>query len=618
MRDALLRRKSFLNEYGFEIDPEFGLIGSDIKLKRRKFYATIRRLYKEAKPTLTIRDLNNRNVRVSFVDRNLGVVRFEKKGNAYVLSNLWMLSPDSDLVLANFDAVTKQHAIPLRWKVKWKQRLAQGPLNDDEVDDLSELLQDTPKSVRDGILSDIEKGTSAVDGLIPSSSRYYSLLVGEYDPDLRLAEYAEEVATARLSDLTENYGDYGLLSAFLLSSHPSIVDRINLGGIPPDVILRVWDFLATSGDLISQLGAVEVGIENLPKYPSIEESLVEMVKCLEADDPEAEESRYSLLSSLIVLTDARHSEIGLKESALPYWRRLASIAHASLIERCMIKGRVRLKPMTEWAMSTGAHRFYLQSLCDLRFEPKWTPEFMSAKQLKAEFIGRMLNACKRNSEQLKGTELSQFTSDDGKFSLYRHMRFPFPYLPGPLEGGAPSIMNVPPDIAQGIEEALSAKTIDQSSFAALINSALLFDLKEKWAELAAVAIRSVNHYVKRGDTSCSAFPLIYGLATVAAVTRNEALAEELRPLTWRSKWLGANDLTVDSIFLVGMTASAAHSDKTPWCNSVGSWLSDLAFGDLNADEAKSLHGRICTLCEIVPDLWSTLGRAEAATASLSN
>ena len=76
----------------------------------------------------------------------------------------------------------------------------------------------------------------------------------------------------------------------------------------------------------------------------------------------------------------------------PFWRRLASIAHASVLERQIIAAGIPLAFIIEEVTKARGHLYFLQSLIDLRREPRWLPEYVLPGQLKAECIGRIAGA----------------------------------------------------------------------------------------------------------------------------------------------------------------------------------------------------------------------------------
>ena len=45
---------------------------------------------------------------------------------------------------------------------------------------------------------------------------------------------------------------------------------------------------------------------------------------------------------------------------------------------------------------------------------------------------------------------------------------------------------------------------------------------------------------------------------------------------------------------------------------VGEWLTELAFGEFKGDEGTVLHANLRYLCHVVPELWVSCGKADAA------
>ena len=66
-----------------------------------------------------------------------------------------------------------------------------------------------------------------------------------------------------------------------------------------------------------------------------------------------------------------------------------------------------------------------------------------------------------------------------------------------------------------------------------------------------------------------------------------------------------------------LSAAASRSDLTEWTEFVGEWLTELAFEDLNEEEGRFLHEALKLLCQIVPQLWVTCGRADAALEAVN-
>lgn len=72
------------------------------------------------------------------------------------------------------------------------------------------------------------------------------------------------------------------------------------------------------------------------------------------------------------------------------------------------------------------------------------------------------------------------------------------------------------------------------------------------------------------------------------------------------------ELSIQEFITICLVATASRSELNEWTEFVGDWLTELAFSDLKADEARELHSCLNWLCHVVPELWVSCGRADAA------
>jgi hypothetical protein len=253
---------------------------------------------------------------------------------------------------------------------------------------------------------------------------------------------------------------------------------------------------------------------------------------------------------------------------------------------------------------------------DLRSEPRWLPEFLAPDQLKAEFVGRISAAMTVNKDKIRSSDLQSLALDKAG-PLQSLIVFPAPFLPGPLEGGVEAIQPMPPEIEQQVSADLKADVVTPRSFLGLVNTALIFKLGPQMADLAAEALRRTKYQLREVGVNVPALSLLYGLAIVAAVTRSDGLATEVRILVRVVRRRPGVGIDLNDTLRIAMMAAAAHADIDKWCTFVGEWLTELAYEDLTRSDARALSNRIRALCQIERRLWSTCARADAACASLS-
>lgn len=617
LKSALLSRDSFRSKYGFTVDVQLSFDDTGVSISRSSLFACIRNALKDPDEKPDIKDKNGNVWLVEVVDATLGKAKLSQGERSLLLPEFWMLFEDAGARLSNFKRVAMDLNLPAASRSYWAKRLEASPLDDGEVDELLDDIKETPVHVIERITAEVEKGHSSFESLAPRSARYFDRLAGECVQEAVLKSYVQNELRTHLSGLVSWKMAEGIKLALLLSAHSSIPPEIDLDQVSQHELEAIFEEVERNGDRLSQLGAIELGLSVFDQHPQLESAIVGMIEQIRDDDADSPNSRFRLLSALAVLVEGEVSRAKTLPNKPPFWRRLATIAQASLIERCICSHPVDVETLTEWANAGRGQQFYLQTLCDLRLEPKWIPDFISPEQLKAEFVGRIANAGQLHKDKITSRMIRDLTLTKAKGSIKGQVHFPMPFFPGPLEGSTTSEIQMPSDLASSIDEALSQESIDGKSFVGLINSALIFKLDSKFADQAVQALQRARHYLKQGADSGTLFHLLSGLASVAAVTRSSQLAEELRILIRRSKVAGAVDVSVDNLFRIGMVAAASHPELEDWCAYVGEWCTELAYSDLSRDEAIRLHSHVKCLCSIVPELWTTLGRGEAALASLA-
>lgn len=312
-----------------------------------------------------------------------------------------------------------------------------------------------------------------IDLFVPDQVIYFDRLVGKpkQEDDLKSFFRAHAVADERL----------GLAELLLLSSHPFGPENIRLDKLDKADVLGFYDRLEHAGDRTSQLGAIESGLRSLHKVPELAPHLSRMIHTIKADDPNDKTGRLELLSSLIILVDGELARTGICRDRQPFWRRLAAIAQASVIERAIVAVNSLPDDFIQWCHDSRHLHFYLQTFSDMRREPRWIPDFLSASQLRAEFIGRIVAAAPPEVGLLFDEGSRYLFDRDSSTSLFAEITFPSSFLPGPLEGGLPPTALMPQEIEDNLNAMLRSETITAKSFVTLVNSALLYPLKDEFA-----------------------------------------------------------------------------------------------------------------------------------------
>ena len=457
----------------------------------------------------------------------------------------------------------------------------------------------------------------SVSSLVPSSRRYFERLVGVYDESVSIRDYASSSGRKLFDQLSAWRPDDGFLYSLFLSSHASLTEEINVDQLNSENLVQAFEFLDKHGDRISQLGAIEVGLRVLPSRPEIEQALISLIERIRDDDVHGQMSSFKLLSALFCLVDGELSRTRLFSAGPSFYRRLAALSHAALIHRQLVSLSIDIDKFSEWAFNNCGW-FYIQSLVDMRSEPRWNPNFAMAVQMKADFIGRILIASKKYEQNITGSQIHDLVFGDGAGSLQSFNDFLETWFLGPLEGTEATPNVLPREFAEAIETQLGAEEVGPSSFPALVNFSLIYRISTDQAELVTTALKRTNHHLRNIEDKSQLIVILEGLSTVAAVARSPALADELQILVRKYRRDATYKLSIQEFITICLVAAASHSDLNEWTEFVGDCLTELAFSDLNDDEAREFHSWLNCLCHIVPELWVSCGRADAALSALIN
>ncbi|RQV38955.1 hypothetical protein DF027_07695 [Burkholderia cenocepacia] len=319
---------------------------------------------------------------------------------------------------------------------------------------------------------------------------------------------------------------------------------------------------------------------------------------------------FALLSALFICIYGQMARCRILASWQPFARRMASLAHASMVIRQIVEVVVDRTQLIRWLLDTNDAHFFMQVLVDMRVEPRWFPELGAAEQWRTELLGRVWLAAISAPDAVKALGLSDRLADGGPQSFIDEIDRLAVLLPGPLEGGASSPFEIGPQSMSEIEARL-AETVDTTAFSGLLNASMFLHVPPRLGDLAAEALER-NHYQIMVDERVSLPTCLHGLASVAAILRNIRLCDAIHTalrVSWR---LHPGQLTADELFRAGVVACAAHEELVDWSENIGRFMTELSLSDLSIEDASTLLSHLSALCHLKPELWGTCGQAHAA------
>src|SRR5262249_16229568 len=154
---------------------------------------------------------------------------------------------------------------------------------------------------------------------------------GAHEDGQTLETFAKQVIPEHVRTLINWRPFEGYQFALLLAAQPTLSSVVIEANIDPDIFSQIIDWASTKGDLMSHTAVFEAGLLRSNANPNLHSELAALVKTIIADGEEPL-TRYNLHSALIMAVYGEIAQTRVLASKPPFWRKLAAIAHASLIE----------------------------------------------------------------------------------------------------------------------------------------------------------------------------------------------------------------------------------------------------------------------------------------------
>ena len=618
VRDAVIEDVDFLNEVGLqqEVDAVISF-GDGVAFSLRKLVSVIKSIDSMSGSAL-LDDKKGRAWEVS-LKKSVGSVTsavlsdgnatLEYPSAALFLGDVEDRSRSLDLMIGNC-------GLPQEDYDRWKCLVFSGPIACEQIAEIYQDIEDTPARFMSRMSTCIRSGDGRSDIWIPASRRYFERLVGDIGASKTVAEHVNCGARKRIEELVRWDNKKGLLYSLPLSSYSAFSDVLPLQELSDETINEVYEFLIIQGDMLSKVAFIEAMMSVVSTRPHSHELVANIIQSLLDEDVESSCNGFLVLSRLFMLVDSELSTRGSFRDCPPFYRRQAAFAHASLIQRQFNIEDATPGAICEWVENNRGYQFYLQTVADMRLEPRWDPDLVDSAQLKQEFLGRLLNVAEKFKGDIPEGRLTELLLGSKKCEagLAAHVVHLRPYYPGPLEGSLPPRSELPASLRIEIDKQLKEE-VGLSSFAAVITLANVFEFDADISAQLANMLKEKRQYLRSVSNENEIFVVLTGLAKVAAVTRCTELAHEVRVLVGKHRGVSHSQLPIVYALGVLLISAASNSELNEWLYFVRQSFEDLAFGNLQKEEARQLHGCLKMACTAVPDLWLVTGGVEAALSA---
>jgi hypothetical protein len=182
---------------------------------------------------------------------------------------------------------------------------------------------------------------------------------------------------------------------------PGLVPIEKYRAVEADVVLQAVERVVGFPDHFALAGAFEICADWASRDKRFEVVGAKILDQLLGDMDSLKET-CTFFAASYVMTLARLAQHKEWRRKPPFWRRVTAAAHASLIVRAC--GVANAENLFSWAMENSGKPFVFSVLLEGAEEPRWKPEWTTAKHLVADVFGRVDVATKNIPEANRPTE----------------------------------------------------------------------------------------------------------------------------------------------------------------------------------------------------------------------
>jgi hypothetical protein len=281
----------------------------------------------------------------------------------------------------------------------WRKTVRFGTPRDEDFVRLAEALRETPETFTEAISKPQNLNG---DNMVPHGLRYYGRLVGPIPKGGTLSNYVKTELNSFQKHMFKK-GNTGVRRIAFGNLSASVLPFGSMARLPFDAVGQ----LAQSHDPVSLLFGFEARVE---RYRTGDRRALalgrRLLERLFKDDSWLNK-RCEVFSACAIISSSRLRTLAEQNGASLYWFRLAAFAHTGVLTNALANIR-DTKGFLKWALEHFSGAYTWHAVVDLREEPRWDSEWTSPEAIKAELVGRCINAMGRlaRRELLRGKRSS--------------------------------------------------------------------------------------------------------------------------------------------------------------------------------------------------------------------
>jgi hypothetical protein len=365
-------------------------IGEGIVVLREQLFAALRSAV-DGLPIAKLLDQNNADIDIDIEINPDGSGTFTSGERKFRFPFVTLLSSEPQKRFSAFDNFLERFPINESAAASLRTLVQRSHYRDEDFISIVTMLESSPEMfcerLREKTRPKGQEGRLSVDDLLPDDIHYWDHLIALPRQSSTLAEYLEnELKEARQARLAKG-ANYALHSMALTFGAPALVPHALMQELRADALAPILESLCEVDDHFSLLGAYEICAGRFTedqRFVAIGERLLDRLFA----EKDRLKAACALFGAVFVVTTAHLAEHETLGRHPVYWRRLAAVAHASLVVRICESSGIKPEEISAWAMRVAGEAYFLSVLSDFAVEPQWRPEWIVTHFLVADAFGR--------------------------------------------------------------------------------------------------------------------------------------------------------------------------------------------------------------------------------------
>ncbi len=574
LRDDLAARDNIREWLELSSDYALSFAGAKSDTSRRAICDVVRKaMSTDAVGFHDVHDLDGNTWKIEvFSDDHARRVRLHPDGAPLELPHAYVFSSNPAERIAGFQADVSRLRLDQEAAAHWLSALEARSFSDEEFSKLHADLSATPEVVKASLYESIANLEMRVDVLVPEDDRYYLRLVGSISTPGGFDRYIELFAKEHLS------GQAIVPDILHLCLHRSLSKEI-AARVTSEQLITICDFAASAG-AVPRVAAIEIALLAPTEISEpVEDKVKELVVSLVGVDAAEEGNlfeRYVTLSAFILSQFAmRHQLCG----SPAYVRRLSGLAHASILEQCLLDLEIDVAAL-DFSETTSDAALFFGSIVDFREENWWHADHLNPPEMRRWLIKRLLWAFTSETPTtlqlavMEGVE----TAGIGREVSLRDLCSPDPII------AREQVAPLASALRERVQGSLAERPLTIDAFTQFIWAVEAGWVDRALADDVALVLADVRYTIAQSEIPEAAFTLLRGLAHGAALARSENLSTGVRILArnFRDRF---RKLNFEQEVRIALICAAGSEDPNNWAMFVEAWLLEIGYTDLTPREA---------------------------------